>query len=74
QAAGYGASLFIDQKLGAIRDLDGSQVRQMMIENGVPLDEPPGGHWKEIREFKGEPVVSASDMCVLVDKKGRTMR
>ena len=74
QAAGYGASIFIDQGLEALRDIDGKLVRQMMIDNGVPLDQPPGGHWKEIREFKGEPVVSASDMCVLVDKKGRTMR
>ncbi|MBR5731237.1 MAG: FAD-dependent oxidoreductase [Firmicutes bacterium] len=72
QAAGYGASLFIDQKLDAIRDLDGRLVRQMMIDNGVDLNNPPGGYWKVIREFEGEVVVSAADMCEIRNSKGQT--
>jgi hypothetical protein len=34
QAAGLAASLVLNQKLGAVRDLDGKLVRKAMIENG----------------------------------------
>ena len=72
QAAAYGASLYIDKKLNAIRDLDGKEVRQMMIDNGVALDELPDGYWKKVREFEGEVVVSAGDMCEIRNAKGET--
>jgi len=72
EAAAYGAKLYIDQKLGAIREVDGKQVRQMMIDNGTNLNELPGGYWKKIREFEGDVVVSAGDMCEIRNAKGET--
>lgn len=72
QAAAYGASLYIDRGLEAIRELDGADVRSMMIKNGVKLDEAPGGYWKKVREFEGEVVVSAGDMCEIRNEKGET--
>ena len=33
-----------------------------MIEQGVPLNEPPGGHWAAVKkELKGEFVVVPGD-------------
>jgi len=69
QAAGLGASLVLDQKLDAIRLLDGKQVRQAMIKNGVALDKLPGGYWESMRARRGELAVSASDMIEIRDKK-----
>lgn len=72
QAAAYGASLYLDSGLAAIRELDGALVRGKMIENGVRLDEAPGGYWKKIREFDGQPVVTPSDMVEMMNEKGET--
>jgi hypothetical protein len=70
QAAGLGASLVIDQKLDAIRELDGKLVRQAMIDNGVALDKLPGGYWKLQRKSEGDLVVSAADMIEIRNQKG----
>jgi len=70
QAAGLGASIFIDEKLGALRELDGRLVRQAMIEAGVGLDNPPGGYWEKQRNFKGNFVVSPSDMIEIRNETG----
>ena len=74
QATGLAASLFIDQKLNAIRDLDGRQVRQAMIDHGVKLDEAPGGYWKTMREAEGELVVSGADMIQIIRPNGEAIR
>lgn len=70
QAAGLAASLYIDQKLNAVRDLDGKQVRQALINEGVKLDELPGGYWKVLREFEGELFVSGTDWVQIRNEKG----
>lgn len=70
QAAGLGASIFIDEKVGALRELDGGLVRKAMIESGVALDNPPGGYWEHQRNFKGNFVVSPSDMIEIRNEKG----
>ena len=44
----------------------------MMIDNGINLNEAPGGYWKKVREFEGEVVVSAADMCEVRNAKGET--
>ena len=44
------------------RDLDGREVRRTLIEEeGVPLHEPCGGYWKEIREKEGELFINHGD-------------
>jgi len=70
QATGIGASIFIDKKLNAIRELDGKLVRERLIELGVKLDREPDGYWKTIREFEGEFVVAGTDMIQIVNEKG----
>ena len=49
QAAGLAAKLCIDRGVRP-RDLDGKYVRQIMIDNGVPLDEIPGGFWAYLED------------------------
>jgi hypothetical protein len=68
QAAALGATLYIDQKLNALRELDGKLVRQAMISNGVALDKLPGGYWEQQRTMKGELAVSAADMIEIRGK------
>lgn len=70
QAAGLGAALYLDQGLNALRDLDGRLVRQAMIDHGVNLNEAPGGYWEVQRTFKGNLVVSPSDMIEIRNEKG----
>jgi hypothetical protein len=69
QAAGLGASLVINQKLDAIRELDGKLVRQAMIDNGVALDKLPGGYWEHLRTLEGNLAVSAADMIEIRNEK-----
>jgi hypothetical protein len=46
------------------RDLDGTLVKKAMIEQGVPLDKEPGGHWAAIKkELKGEYVILPGDFA-----------
>lgn len=72
QAAGLGASLFVDQNLNAARDIDGKLVRQAMIESGVALDKAPSGYWEHQRTFKGSLVVSPADMIEIRADDGKT--
>ncbi len=61
QAAGIASALCIKEGV-APRALDGRRVRQAMIDMGIPLNEPPGGHWAEVKtELKGEFVVLPGD-------------
>lgn len=70
QAAAIAAARCI--KDGIIpRELDGKIVRKTMIEQGVPLDEAPGGHWAAVKkEMKGEFVVTAGDSIAVLTPDG----
>ena len=53
------------------RELDGKLVRKTMIEQGVPLDEEPGGHWAAVKkEMKGEFVVTPGDSIAVLTPDG----
>lgn len=61
QAAAIAAALCLKNKVTP-RALDGKLVRKTMIDQGIPLDEPPGGHWAEVKKgLKGEFVVMPGD-------------
>lgn len=48
------------------RDIDGKLIRQILIEEeNVPLDQPPDGYWKELREKEGEMRVDGRDSISL---------
>ena len=63
-AAGLAAATAIEEGVRP-RDLAGPRVRQMLIDEGVPLDKPTDGYWQELREMKGELVVTRGDMAVI---------
>ena len=71
QAAATAASVCLKEGI-APRQLDGAVVRRMMIEEGVALDEPPGGHWATVREQLrgGEFVVVPGDFVGVMTEDG----
>ena len=70
QAAATAASLCLKDRLKP-RELDGKLVRKTMIEQGVPLDKEPGGHWANVKkELKGEFVVVPGDFIAVKTPDG----
>jgi hypothetical protein len=70
QAAATAASLCIEGHI-LPRELDGKLVRKTMIEQGVPLDEEPSGHWAEVKkELKGEYIILPGDFAGVMTAKG----
>lgn len=71
QAAGTAAAMCAKEDV-APRDLDGARVRQALVEQGVPLNEAPGGHWKMLRDMPGHIEVASSDFAVIVNDQGQS--
>jgi len=68
QAAGLAAATAVAEKVRP-RDIPGTRVRQMLIDEGVPLDQPCDGYWAELRAQKGRYVVNAGDTISIVPEK-----
>ncbi len=63
QAAAIAAGLCIKNGISP-RELDGKLVRKAMIDQGIPLDKEPGGHWSEVKKtLKGEFVILPGDFA-----------
>lgn len=73
QAAAIGASIYLDKKASALRELNGKEIREEMIRQGVKLDEAPDGMFKTRREFEGELFVSGGDMVKMRNSKGEIL-
>jgi hypothetical protein len=69
QAAGIAAALCVKGGM-APRELDGKLVRKTLIDQGVPLDNPPDGHWAEVRKLQGEHVVVPGDFIMTRTPEG----
>ncbi len=69
QAAAIAAALCLKDNI-LPRRLDGKMVKKIMIDQGVPLDREPQGHWAELRKLKGELVVTAGDMVGILTPDG----
>ena len=69
QAVGTAAGLCLQNGLTP-RELDGKQVREAMIKQGVPLDNEPDKHWQNIRETKGEFVLLSGDFIGIRTPQG----
>ena len=54
------------------RDLDGMRVRQALMQQGVPLNEAPGGIWKQLRDMPGSIEVAGADFAVIVNDSGQS--
>ena len=68
QAAGVAAWMALNEQK-KFREIDGRNVRKKLIEEGVNLDEPCDGYWKEIREKEPNFAIDRGDEIVFVDKK-----
>ena len=68
QAAGVAADIAVREGVRP-RDIDGRRVRALLIEEGVELDQPCDGYWKEQREKEGKPVVGFGDIVWIVPEK-----
>ncbi len=70
QAAGIAAALCLQNGITP-RNLDGKAVRQALIDQGVPVDQAPGGHWAEVKKhLKGEFVVVSGDFVGVMGEDG----
>jgi hypothetical protein len=70
QAAGIAAASCLKDGITP-RELDGRRVRKAMVEEGIPLDEAPGGHWAAIKkELKGDFVVMPGDFVGVLTADG----
>ena len=67
QAAGLAVCVAIDRGVMP-RELDGKEIRQMLIEEGVELDKQPDGYWQELREQEGEFIIHKGDLIVIKPK------
>ncbi|MBU6444693.1 MAG: FAD-dependent oxidoreductase [Alphaproteobacteria bacterium] len=71
QAAGTAAAMCVKEKIDP-RNLDGVRVRDALIEQGVPLDKAPGGHWEMLRNMPGRIDVASADFAVIVNDEGQS--
>ncbi len=70
QAAGIAAAMCL--KNGRTpRQIDGAAVRDEMIQDGVPLDQPLVGHWANVEKFEGEHVVLSGDFIGFKQPDGK---
>jgi hypothetical protein len=70
QAAATASALCLKQGITP-RQLDGKLVRQALIEQGVPLDREPDGHWIDVKkDLKGEYVVLPGDFVAVMTPNG----
>ena len=68
QAAGLAVCVAIDRKVNP-RELDGKEIRQMLIAEGVELDKPCDGYWEELRNMEGDLVINKGDAISIIPKK-----
>lgn len=66
QAAGIAAHMSISKGIPP-RQVDGVKVREQLIKEGVLLDQPCDGYWKEIREKKPNFAIDRGDEIVFVE-------
>mgnify|MGYP002859566044 CR=1 FL=1 len=64
-AAGMAAYVAVTEKLRP-RDIDGKRIRQMLIDEGVPLDQAPDGYWAEVAATKGRIFINPGDIAVIL--------
>ena len=66
QAAGHAAALAAERRI-APREIDGRELRELLIREGARLNEPPQGHWETMRNATGEYYVNSNDIVAIYD-------
>ena len=67
-AAGLAAFEAITKKVTP-HEISGERVREMLLEEGVNLDEAPDGYWQELRDMDCDFVINGGDFLTCVPKK-----
>jgi len=67
QAAGVACDLALARNI-PFRQLNGVDVRNELIKQGIPLDKPTDGHWAEIRAKEPNFAIDRGDEIVFVNK------
>ena len=70
QAAGLAVCVAIDRGVSP-RELDGKEIRQLLIAEGVELDKPSDGYWEELRNQEGDLVINKGDAISIAPKKAK---
>lgn len=60
QAAGHAATLCVDRRI-LPRELDGRELRALLVAEGAHLDAPPMGYWEKVRNTEGEFFINPMD-------------
>ena len=60
QAAGHAATLCVDRKI-LPREVDGAELRALLVKDGAHLDAPPMGYWEKMRNTEGEITIGFMD-------------
>ncbi len=68
QAAGLAVCVAIERKQSP-RELDGAEIRELLIKEGVELDKPSDGYWEELRNQEGELEINKGDAISIVPSK-----
>ncbi len=68
QAAGHAATMCVDKKL-LPRELDGRELRALLVKEGAHLDQPTMGYWADIRNTEGELFVGMADTASIRSDK-----
>lgn len=70
QAAATAAALCIKNDLTP-RALDGKLVRKTLMDQGIPLDKEPSGHWADVKKtLKGEYIIMPGDFAGVMTADG----
>ena len=68
QAAGLAVCVAIDRGV-APRELDGRELRKLLIAEGVELDKPCDGYWEELRNQEGDLVINRNMDAIMIAPK-----
>ena len=68
QAAGHAAALCADRRI-LPREVDGKELRALLVKEGAHLDQPPTGYWDTIYKLEGETVVGFADGATIRSDK-----
>ena len=67
-AAGLAVCVAIDRGV-APRELDGRELRKLLIAEGVELDKPCDGYWEELRNQEGDLVINRNMDAIMIAPK-----
>ena len=68
QAAGHAAAMSVQKQI-LPREVDGKELRALLVAEGAHLNEPPMGYWETVRNTEGEFFVNTADTISIRSNK-----